>query len=142
MKDPFLYQQIVTTFQEGILNGRYRPGDRLPSVRQLKRQWKCTQGTIQRAYAELATQGLVIRLVGKGTFISTRPDESSLENAFTLRQASLVHQAEAFLLKSLFESYSFEEIQQAITQARSRLESVYRTSPGPEGGAGRSSQLP
>jgi len=54
MEEPFLYRRIADQIRRDILEGRLKPGDRLASMRELTHQWECTQGTIQRAYQELA----------------------------------------------------------------------------------------
>jgi DNA-binding GntR family transcriptional regulator len=117
-----LYQRIAGEIRNKILNGDYRPGDRLPTIRELKRQWNCTQGTIQRAYKELAQQGLITSWAGKGTHVVNPLDNGNLQISKPLRKAKLVHKAESFLLESLIAGYSFEEIQESIDLARRHLQ--------------------
>jgi DNA-binding transcriptional regulator YhcF (GntR family) len=56
-----LYQQIAESVRQEILYGDLRPGDRLPSIRDMAARWDCTLGTAQRAYQELAQQGIVTK---------------------------------------------------------------------------------
>ena len=72
VEEPILYQQIAASIRHQILTGEYKPGDRLPSVRALCTAWNCTPGTIQRAYAELAREGLLVSRAGRGTPVVTR----------------------------------------------------------------------
>ena len=67
MDDLHLYQKIIESVREEILSGSLKPGDRLPSIRQMTLKWECTNGTVLRADQELARQGLVISQVGRGT---------------------------------------------------------------------------
>lgn len=54
------------------------PGDRVPSERALARQFGVSPLTISRAMQELQSEGVVERLVGKGTFISQSPASPSV----------------------------------------------------------------
>lgn len=117
MDEIHLYRQISETIRQEILNGRWRAGDRLPSVREMAARWNCTVGTIQHAYQELARQGLVTSRAGQGTRVIEHPPV--LKNS-PLRRAALVHRAEAFLLEVLTGGYKLEEVDQAMRQAMDR----------------------
>ena len=112
-----LYQQIAEAIRQQILNRALQPGDRLPSVRDMAVEWDCTIGTIQRAYGELAQQGLVVSRPGQGTHVATA---IPAEQAEPLRRAALVHRAEAFLLEVLTAGYAPEEVEQAVRLALDR----------------------
>jgi len=129
MEDAHLYQQIVAEVRKEITAGRLKPGDRLPSVRQMTGQWHCTVGTVQRAYQELARQGLVISRAGQGTHVLKAPQTGS---DTPLRRASMVHRAEAFLLEMLTAGYTLEEIDAAIGQAKERWQIITRQPQAPE----------
>lgn len=66
------YQKLAEELAEGIRAGVLRPGDRLPSVRQLRRQRGVSPSTIFRAYAELEAQGLVEARARSGYFVRMR----------------------------------------------------------------------
>ncbi|MCC6146665.1 MAG: GntR family transcriptional regulator [Anaerolineaceae bacterium] len=117
MDEPFLYQRIAGAIRKEILEGRLQPNDRLPSIRDLTRQWNCTPGTVQRAYHELAQGGLITSQAGRGTHVSRQIDQAQILAHGPLRKAALVHKAEAFLLEVLTSGYSLPEIQQAFTLA-------------------------
>lgn len=114
MDEPFLYQQIAETIRQEILNGKLKPGERLPPVRKMAEIWNCTLATAQRAYSKLAQQGLVVSRSGQGTHVVEKP---ILENDTPLRRASLVHHAEAFLLEALTAGHTAEEIEAALRLA-------------------------
>lgn len=124
MDDSFLYRRISEDIRQEILRGRLQPGDRLPSIRTLVKQWNCTPGTIQRAYQELARQGLVISQAGKGTHVSHELDLSKLQPLGSLRRAGMVNRAEAFLLEALTLGYEPEEVQQALAMAIDRWRAI------------------
>ena len=112
-----LYQQIAESVRREILDGELRPGDQLPPVRAMAVRWNCTPGTVQRAYKELAGQGLVVSRRGQGTrVVSGIPAKEDAP----LRRATLVHQAEAFLLEVLTAGYTPVEVEQAVRMALDR----------------------
>ena len=68
-----IYTQICDGIRDQILTGILRPGDRLPSVRELATQLTINPNTIQRAYRELEIQGWVASVPGKGNYVSGVP---------------------------------------------------------------------
>lgn len=66
------YQQLADELAGGIRAGVLRPGDRLPSVRDLRRQRGISPSTIFQAYAQLESQGLVEARVRSGYFVRAR----------------------------------------------------------------------
>ena len=121
MGETHLYRKIAEEIRREILQGRLKPGDRLPSVRQTAAEWDCTVGTVQRAYQELATLGLVVSRPGQGTHVVSSPQPAGDS---VLRWANLVHRSEAFLLEVLTAGYSPEEIDVAIRQAMERWQVI------------------
>ncbi|NMO98030.1 GntR family transcriptional regulator [Paenibacillus lemnae] len=67
--DP-IYIQILNQIRQSILNGELRPGDNLPSIRQLAKDLKVSVITTKRAYEELEKEKLIDSVVGKGCFVS------------------------------------------------------------------------
>jgi molybdate-binding protein/DNA-binding transcriptional regulator YhcF (GntR family) len=117
MGNALLYQQIAEHFRQEILNGNLKPGDRLPSLRDMTRQWNCAVSTAQRAYHELAKQGLVTSRAGQGTKVAeTLPGITETP----LRRAALIHKAESFLLEVIAAGYSPPEVENAVRQALDR----------------------
>jgi molybdate-binding protein/DNA-binding transcriptional regulator YhcF (GntR family) len=124
----YLYETIAEAVRQQILRGDLKPGDRMPTVRQMTERWGCTPGTAQRAYRELARQGLVTSRQGQGTFVSGPAAPAAAETP--LRRAELVHRAEAFLLEAVGKGFSSDDIEQAVTFALDRWRSA-STAPGP-----------
>jgi molybdate-binding protein/DNA-binding transcriptional regulator YhcF (GntR family) len=129
MDDSFLYRRIAEDIRQEILKGKLQPGDRLPSIRMLVRQWNCTPGTIQRAYQELSRQGLVVSQAGKGTHVSDELNLGALKPLGPLRRAGMVHRAESFLLEALTLGYDLDEIQQSMTLAMDRWRALQSEEP-------------
>ena len=117
-----LYQQIAARVRQDVLEGRLRPGERLPSVREMAARWNCTLNTVQRAYQELARLGLVTARAGQGTHITgdLAPLAAAARQATPLRKANLVNRAEAFLLEVLTEGHAISEVEEAFSLALDR----------------------
>jgi len=69
-----LYVQIADQLVETIEEGRLKPGDRLPAMRELARDLDCALVTVSQAYELLTARGRATSRVGKGTFISETRD--------------------------------------------------------------------
>ena len=120
MDESFLYRQISESIRQQIMAGELKPGDRLPSVRQMCDRWNCTPGTVQRAYNDLARHGLLVSRAGKGTVVAGSLPTNDFPAQAGLRRAGLVHRSEGFLLEALTAGYSLSEIQQALDLAMDR----------------------
>ena len=80
-KDPRpIYEQIKDGVKKMIISGILQDGDKLPSVRELAGQLTINPNTIQRAYAELESEGYVYSVAGKGSFakVNKEIDEMNL----------------------------------------------------------------
>ena len=125
MEESYLYRRISTSIRQQIQEGELKPGDRLPSVREMMTRWKCTIGTVQHAYQELAAQGLIESHVGQGTRVVK--NVPILDNT-PFRRASVIHRAEAFLLEVLTAGYTPSEVEDAVRQALDRWRNVSQQS--------------
>lgn len=65
-----IYEQIVRQAERFILSGLLKPGDQLPSVRSLSIDLSVNPNTIQKAYAELDSHGILCAVPGRGCFVS------------------------------------------------------------------------
>ncbi len=64
-----LYIQLEEQLETGIINGKYRPGDRLPSENELCREYGVSRTTVRQTLGLLAQKDLVYSSQGKGTFV-------------------------------------------------------------------------
>lgn len=70
------YLQIVAELESRIRTGALRPGDRLPSVRQIALQWGVAIATATRVISTLREAGLADTRVGSGTVVTAQPTRS------------------------------------------------------------------
>lgn len=71
------YEQIRSQITAFVLNGILRPGDRLPSIRQLAGDLSVANGTVARAYRELESDGVVRARGARGTTIVGPPTDAT-----------------------------------------------------------------
>jgi DNA-binding transcriptional MocR family regulator len=67
-----VYREIADAIAREIKTGRLKPGERLPTQRELATQLGVTLTTVTRAYAEADRRGLVRGEVGRGTYARSR----------------------------------------------------------------------
>jgi GntR family transcriptional regulator len=79
-----IYEQIKEQIKTAIFDGELREGDMLPSLRGLAKDLKISVITTIRAYNDLADEGFIANLQGKGSFVLPRNMELAREN--TLRK--------------------------------------------------------
>lgn len=121
----YLYTDIAESIRRRIAAGDLIPGDRLPAVREMAQSWNCTPGTVARAYSALASEGLIEGHRGSGT----RVTPNALQPEPSVWQwASLINQAESFLLSSISKGYTTNQIQAALSVATARWSDVQQQS--------------
>ena len=77
-----VYLQLKEQVLHAIARGKLKPGDQLPTVRELAVDLTINPNTVNRAYAELEREGLLSSRRGRGTFVAEggrRADVSSQE---------------------------------------------------------------
>lgn len=119
--ETYLYKKIADNIRNRIISGELKPGDRLPSVRSMTKEWNCTVGTVQHAYHMLAEMGLTISQSGRGTHIT---NSQLLEKDLPKRRASLVRRSEDFISESMTAGYTISEIEQTLQVAIDHLRIV------------------
>ena len=74
-----IYLQLIEKIQMDIVSGRCKPGDKLPSVRDLAVEAAVNPNTMQKALSELERSGLVFSQRTSGRFITD--DSAMIANA-------------------------------------------------------------
>ena len=64
-----IYEQVKDDLRRLVVTGAMRPGEKLPSVRELAVSLAINPNTIQRAYRELESEGYIVSVPGKGSFV-------------------------------------------------------------------------
>lgn len=72
-------RQIADQVRAQIASGALKPGDRLPSVRELARDLTVNQNTILRVYERLTFERLLDRRHGDGTYVADRVPTGQME---------------------------------------------------------------
>lgn len=67
-----IYLQIASEISKRISSGVYKPGDRLPSVREFALEAGVNPNTMARALASLEQRGLIVTERATGKFVSTQ----------------------------------------------------------------------
>jgi GntR family transcriptional regulator len=81
------YVQIVEQVRQALLNGVLRPGDRLPTVKEVVGSLAINPNTVLKAYRDLERLGLVEGRQGVGTFVTRRPDGPPPNEQAALKRA-------------------------------------------------------
>ncbi len=76
-RDPTpIYAQLERGLRAAVATSRLRPGDQLPTVRQLAVDLRVNANTVARVYAELERAGVIETKRGVGSFVSAAPERA------------------------------------------------------------------
>lgn len=104
-----IYLQLVERINRQIISGQLRPGDKLPSVREMAVQAGVNPNTVQRTYRELELSGVVETRRGQGTFVTDK------EEVLQILRARMRKERILSFVKDMQEmGYSPEEILEGI----------------------------
>ena len=70
-----VYEQIADKLEMLAMCGALEPEEQLPSVRQLATELSINPNTVQKAYGELLSRGVIYSVKGRGNFISDSVEE-------------------------------------------------------------------
>ena len=97
-----LYQQVASTIMSSIVSGKYKPGERLPSERDLAAAFKVSRPTIREAMISLEIRGMAESRHGSGIYVTDQPpahEGADLDiGAFELTEARRLFEGEAAAL--------------------------------------------
>jgi DNA-binding transcriptional regulator YhcF (GntR family) len=107
-----LYAQIAARLKLAVAAGELRPGEALPSVRQLAARLRVNPATVVQAYRDLEAEGFVEMRQGAGTFVrEVAPDRRAAE-----RSSQAVHLVRQMLQQAGQLGVSTRELSDAIAQ--------------------------
>src|SRR5258708_20422344 len=71
-----LYEQIKILLTQSLVAGEWKPGEAIPSEIELAARFRVSQGTVRKAIDELASENILLRRQGKGTFVASHNEPS------------------------------------------------------------------
>lgn len=105
-----VYVQLIEQIQAGIISGNFKPGDKLPSVRDLAAEAMVNPNTMQKALSELERTGLIFTNRTSGRFITS--DDAMINHLKGMSARELV---EEFVSKMKQLGYEPEETLNFVT---------------------------
>jgi molybdate-binding protein/DNA-binding transcriptional regulator YhcF (GntR family) len=106
-----LYQQIAEHLRQLIATEQIKPGERLPSIRQLSQFLNINPNTVCRAYLELEQEQILVSRRGGGTSVKSQDIAPDVRSG---RQKKLLENMNDDIVKSLSQGYSPEELEAAF----------------------------
>jgi DNA-binding transcriptional MocR family regulator len=85
-----LYEEIAARVGDLIEQGTYRPGERIPSIRDLSRQMRVSVNTVMEAYAQLENRGMVEARPQSGYYVRSRILEPKADLSKSVGKEDLV----------------------------------------------------
>ena len=110
-----IYAQLVERIQKEIVSGKYQPGEKLPSVRDLAAVAAVNPNTMQRALAELEREQLVFSQRTAGRFVTE--DSEMIQ---TIKQELAQQQLAQFFQAMAELGYARAEIVALVEQSGSK----------------------
>ncbi|MCR4600210.1 MAG: GntR family transcriptional regulator [Clostridia bacterium] len=101
-----IYEQVVDDYRALIIKGVMKPGEKMPSVRELSRELTVNPNTVQKAYRELERLGYINTVAGKGCFVAEKqnavPDSG--------RVAMVINEIRALVTELMYMGLSREDV--------------------------------
>jgi GntR family transcriptional regulator len=105
-----VYRQIIDQVHAARASGAIRPGDQLPTVRQLAVDLSINPNTVMRAYRELELTGALTTHQGTGTFITHAKVERNSED----RERKLDQLVAEFVARAGREGFTVKELRSRL----------------------------
>ena len=114
-----IYVQVVDQIKHKIATGDLKPGDQLPTVRQLAAKLRVNFNTIARAYRLLDDEGVISTQQGRGTYILGFQIDG---NGKKLREQDLNRLTIHYLIEAYRLGFGPDDVKGVILQALARWE--------------------
>jgi GntR family transcriptional regulator len=69
-----LYEQIKILLTQSLVAGEWKPGEAIPSEFELASRFRVSQGTVRKAIDALASENILVRRQGKGTYVASHSE--------------------------------------------------------------------
>jgi GntR family transcriptional regulator len=114
-----LYLQIARQIEQFMKVGQLKPGDQLPTVRELATELRINFNTVTRAYHVLDEARLISTQRGRGTYVWDTPSE---ETSQKLREEGLEDATLRYISEIVQLGYSTEEVMEILKRCLSSWE--------------------
>jgi GntR family transcriptional regulator len=114
-------RQLANQIASHCASGNVRPGDRMPSVRELARELAVNQNTILRVYERLCGEGLLEMRHGLGTFVAARAKRGQL----AVHRERLVDELRQLARQAVGLGLSADELHELLSEAVDSLETLH-----------------
>jgi GntR family transcriptional regulator len=111
-----IYAQLERGLRAAMATSRLRPGDQLPTVRQLAVELQVNANTVARVYAELERAGVIETRRGVGSFISATAEQARPPREHEKRLRAFVTRV---LAEAASAGFSADEIADALSSQQS-----------------------
>ena len=111
-----IYAQLERGLRAAMATSRLRPGDQLPTVRQLAVELQINANTVARVYAELERAGIIETRRGVGSFISATAEQARPPREHEKRLRAFVTR---ILAEAASAGFSADEIADALSSQQS-----------------------
>jgi GntR family transcriptional regulator len=112
-----IYLQIVHSVKHQVAAGRLKPGQQLPTVREMATNLRINPNTVARAYDQLDGDNVITTQQGRGTYVREHPDEAHLSR---VRQEQLKALMDGVVGKALSMGYTVDEVREAFDAQMTR----------------------
>jgi TRAP-type C4-dicarboxylate transport system substrate-binding protein len=93
------YRQILSHLKSEIACGRYLPGERLPTEKDISEQYAVSRHTARYVFQLLTNDGLVIRKQGTGTFVAPLQGKDAARHSVVNLRLGTIYPAQSFIVK-------------------------------------------
>ena len=107
-----LYAQLDRAIRVAIATGRLKPGEQLPTVRQMAVELRVNANTVSKVYVTLERDGVLETKRGVGTFISSVPAATHDGH----REKRLTDLVERFLADAASDGFSSREVSRHLVR--------------------------
>jgi GntR family transcriptional regulator len=107
-----LFRQLIDQVQGALAAGRLKPGDQLPTIRQVAVDLAINPNTVTRAYREMEIRGLLETQQGTGTFIA----EQRIETDNRIRNRQMEQLATEMIARAGANGFSVTELMDALRE--------------------------
>lgn len=109
-----IYEQLIDNIKNLIMEGLIGPEEFLPSVRALAKELGINPNTIQKAYAELERQGVIVSLAGRGSMVTS--DISSVRDVLKQKIATEMRESVSDAKRAGITLAEYQSLAEALWQ--------------------------